>query len=299
MYSQLYEMLPDGIIRENEPMKNHTTFKIGGPVDLMVFPGNYDDIKNTLIFGHQHNIPVLVFGLGSNILVRDKGLRGIAIKIGNNLKKVEINGSSIYAEAGIQLSQLARKAVVNSLSGLEFAEGIPGSLGGAVVMNAGAYNDEMGNLVKEVQAISATGEIRTFNVTELNYSYRKSAFQENGYTVVSAHLELQPRDQTIIMEKMKVLASRRKEKQPLEYPSAGSVFKRPVGYYVGPMIEKLGLKGYRIGGAEVSNKHAGFIVNRGGATAADVLALISKIQSEVQQQFGVDLQTEIKIIGEE
>jgi UDP-N-acetylmuramate dehydrogenase len=237
--------------------------------------------------------------LGSNILVRDKGFRGIAIKLGNNIKNIRISGEEIYCEAGIRLSELSRKAAGSGLSGLEFAEGIPGSLGGAIVMNAGAYDGEMKNVIVSVQAVGPHGQIKTFVSNEMEFSYRHSVFQTNGYIVVSAVMKLKYDKIEAIKNKMSQFASQRREKQPLEYPSAGSIFRRPEGFYVGPMIEKMGLKGYRIGGAEVSTKHAGFIINIGNATASDVLQLIKYIQDKAYQQFGVTLQPEIVIIGEE
>jgi UDP-N-acetylmuramate dehydrogenase len=208
----------------------------------------------------KNKLPLFIFGLGSNILVRDKGIRGVALKIGNNLKEIKISEQEIYAQAGVRLSELARRAADNSLSGLEFAEGIPGSLGGAVVMNAGAYAGEMKDVVLEVEAISQSGEIRIFPATDLGFGYRQSVFQHNDYVVLAVKMKLRTGVKAEIQSKMREYAHSRREKQPLEYPSAGSVFKRPTGYYVGPMIEKIGLKGYRVGGAQVSAKHAGFIV---------------------------------------
>lgn len=299
MYSALCELLPPQSIRVKEPMKNHTTFRIGGPVDILVSPQSLAELQLTLDFCRRHGLPLVVFGRGSNILVRDKGIRGVAIKIGSNLQAMQVEGEQIYAQAGISLALLAQRAAANSLSGLEFAEGIPGSLGGAIVMNAGAYDGEMQDRVIEVQAISIAGQERIFQAGELGFSYRASVFQHNGFIIVAARLQLVKGDQESIQAQMQAHSRSRREKQPLEYPSAGSVFKRPPGFYVGPMIEELGLKGCRIGGAEVSGKHAGFIVNSGSATASEVLELIAVIKQAAQDKYGVDLQPEIKVIGEE
>ncbi|HEX3012396.1 MAG TPA: UDP-N-acetylmuramate dehydrogenase [Syntrophomonadaceae bacterium] len=299
MYNELNAILPQSIMKFNEPMKEHTTFKIGGPVDVMVMPKSIEELQTIITTCASKHFPYIVFGLGSNILVRDKGYRGIAIKLGNSLKTIQITDNQIYCEAGIRLSELSRKSADSGLSGLEFAEGIPGSLGGAIVMNAGAYDGEMKNVITSVQAISPQGEIRTFNSSELEFSYRHSIFQANGFIVVSALMKLKYDSINAIKNKMREFARQRREKQPLEFPSAGSIFRRPEGFYVGPMIEKMGLKGYRIGGAEVSAKHAGFIINIGDAAASDVIQLIKYIQEKALNQYGVNLQPEIVIIGDE
>ncbi len=298
MYNGLKELLGVDKIKQNEPMSNHTTFKIGGPADVMVLPGTIADIKATITYCRQKNYPLFIFGLGSNLVVRDKGIRGIVVKIGNNLKAVNVSGTEIYAQAGIRLSELARKAADNSLSGLEFAEGIPGSLGGAVVMNAGAYDGEIKDVVTAVEAISSSGEERVFAAAEMDFSYRQSAFQHNDYVIVAARMNLRPGVKPDIQSRMREYAHSRREKQPLEYPSAGSVFRRPHGYFVGPMIEKMGLKGYSIGGAQVSEKHTGFIINTGNATARDVLDLIAMVAKSAREQFGIELQPEIRVVGE-
>ena len=299
MYSGLSTLLSEDSIKENELMKNHTTFKIGGPVDVLVLPRTIEDIKITREYCQKNKQPLFIFGLGSNIVVRDKGIRGVALKIGNTLKEIQISGQEIYAQAGVRLSELARTAANNSLSGFEFAEGIPGSLGGAVVMNAGAYGGEMKDVVLEAEAISPSGEKQTFPAADLGFDYRKSVFQSNDYIVVAVKMKLQPGVQAEIKSKMREYAHSRREKQPLEYPSAGSVFRRPPGYYVGPMIENMGLKGYCVGGAQVSHKHAGFIVNTGNASANDVMELIAIIKKAAWEQFGVDLQPEIRVVGEQ
>ncbi|CFX44601.1 UDP-N-acetylenolpyruvoylglucosamine reductase [Syntrophomonas zehnderi OL-4] len=298
MYDELRGLLAEEIVLLDEPMKNHTTFKIGGPADMLVCPRHIEEIKIIMKYCNQQQIPFMVLGMGSNLLVRDKGIRGVVVKLGQNFQALRMEGEQIWAQSGVGLSQLAHCAAEASLSGLEFAEGIPGSLGGAVAMNAGAYEKEMQDVIIEVEAIDRTGEIHRFSAQEAGFAYRKSIFQDNGFIIVSARMQLNKGFREDIEMRMQQFAKIRREKQPLEYPSAGSTFKRPPGMYVGPMIEELSLKGYRIGGAEVSTKHAGFIVNRGDASAADVINLIDKIQSEVRASFGVDLQPEIRIVGE-
>lgn len=299
MYNDLTQMLPEGVCKPHEPMSMHTTFKIGGPADLLVSPASIEQMKTVLHYCNDHKVPVIVIGAGSNLLVRDKGIRGIVIKLGRGLKDVSVEDKRIYAEAGITITELSKIAARHSLSGLEFAEGIPGSLGGAVFMNAGAYGGEMKDLVEEVIALDATGDEHQFHANDFEFSYRKSIFQTNGFTILKAVLKLQTGAQKEIQKKMKQFASSRREKQPVELPCAGSVFKRPEGHYVGTMVEKLGFKGLRIGGAEVSVKHAGFIVNIGGATAADVLELIQKIQEAARGAYNVELHPELRILGEE
>ena len=299
MYSEILNYLPADRLLFNEEMKNHTTFKIGGPVDIMVLPQDEEDVRTVISFCRQRGIPLFIFGVGSNLLVRDRGIRGVAMKLGENLDQVEVNGEEIQAQAGVKICTLARIAAFHSLSGLEFAEGIPGSLGGALVMNAGAYNGEMQAVVLEARAISPEGSIITFNNEDMQFGYRQSIFQSNGYIIISVGLKLATGNRNEIEERMLEFARRREEKQPLDKPSAGSTFRRPSGFYVGPMLEELGLKGYRLGGAQVSGKHAGFIVNNGNATARDVLDLIAYIQQKARERFGVDLQPEIRVVGED
>ncbi|NLJ71508.1 MAG: UDP-N-acetylmuramate dehydrogenase [Syntrophomonadaceae bacterium] len=298
MYSELMEIIPDSCIKYNEPMKNHTSFKIGGPVEVLVEADNINNIQKVLEWARVKQLPLLVFGQGSNLLVKDQGLKGIAIKLSNNFNKATVNNTEIIAEAGIRLSALAKLAAKHSLTKLEFAEGIPGSLGGAVVMNAGAYDGEIKNVLKSVTAINMDGFMRTFTIEEMDLAYRHSVFQKNNYYVLSALLSLEKGKEKEIKAKMQQFARNRREKQPLEYPSAGSTFKRPTGHYVGPMIEELGLKGFSIGGAQISIKHAGFIINKGNATAQDVLDLIAYIQNKVYEQYGINLEPELRIVGE-
>lgn len=299
MYSEILNYLPADRLLFNEEMKNHTTFKIGGPVDILVLPQDEEDVGTVVSFCRQRDIPLFILGVGSNLLVRDGGIRGVAMKLGEDLDEVEVSDEEIEAQAGIKISALARIAAFHSLSGLEFAEGIPGSLGGALVMNAGAYDGEMQGVVTEARAISPDGSIKTFNNKEMQFGYRQSIFQSNGYIIISVRLKLVTGDREEIEKRMLEFACRREEKQPLDKPSAGSTFRRPPGFYVGPMLEELGLKGYQIGDAQVSSKHAGFIVNNGNATARDVLDLITYIQQKAKQRFGVDLQPEVRVVGED
>ncbi|MGE5405794.1 MAG: UDP-N-acetylmuramate dehydrogenase [Candidatus Saccharibacteria bacterium] len=295
---QLQEILPAEIIRINEPMSKHTSFRIGGPADILVMPRTVEDVMTAMKWAVDNNVKYLLVGAGSNMLVRDGGFRGMIIKLGSNFKGIEVAGLTVKAKAGTKLAELARKAAENGLSGLEFAEGIPGTVGGAVYMNAGAYDGQMSNVVKMVTVLS-NGELQDIKASDLGFGYRKSVFQAKHDLILEVEMMLSPGDPERIREKMKGFAHSRKEKQPLEFPSAGSVFKRPEGKYVGPMIEELGLKGYRIGDAEISTKHAGFIVNKGEAKAAEVLELISYIQSRVREKFSVELETEVLIIGED
>ncbi|MEN6350587.1 MAG: UDP-N-acetylmuramate dehydrogenase [Syntrophomonas sp.] len=299
MYSELADILPPERIKFGELMKNHTTFKIGGPVDVMLIPQRIEELRKVISYCRKNGLPFFVLGRGSNLLVRDKGIRSVVIKLGDNLKDVFISGLEIEAESGTSLSSLAECAASHGLTGLEFAEGIPGSFGGAVVMNAGAYGGEIKDIILEVSALDHSGNIRRYKKQDLSWGYRKSIFQENNHIVVSALIKLKRDDEERIRARMSDFAKRRQDKQPLEYPSAGSTFKRPDGFYVGPMIEELGLKGYTIGGAQVSEKHAGFIINIGNATCSDVLELIELIKIKARERFGVELHPEIRVVGEE
>ena len=298
MYQEFFDSFPAGTIRIMEPMKNHTSFKIGGPADIMVLPESVDMLKEAIQICVSNRLPYFVFGLGSNLLVSDRGFRGIAIKIGSNLNEVKISGVKIYAQAGIRLSELARKASADSLSGLEFAEGIPGSLGGAIFMNAGAYGGETSDVADSVLVLTRDGEIKTINREALDFGYRHSRVQDENDVVLSATYALVPGDGDVIQAKMDDLNAKRAAKQPLDLPSCGSVFKRPEGYFAGKLIHDAGLQGHQVGGAQVSTKHAGFIVNVDHATATDYLNLIHHVQAVVFKKFNVHLETEVRIIGE-
>lgn len=284
-------------IKKNESMKNHTSFKIGGEADLFCEPACCDDIRELIAYAKDKNIPVTVIGNGSNLLVGDRGIRGLVIKIDRNFSSSEINGNIIKAESGILLSKLAASALKAGLSGLEFASGIPGTLGGGIYMNAGAYGSEMSNVVKSVTYLE-NGDVKTISGKDAAFGYRRSIFTERAAVILSAELELVPEERGEIKAKMDELRLKRTSKQPLSVPSAGSTFKRPEGYFAGKLIEDCGLKGFKIGGAAVSEKHSGFVVNTGGATADDVLRLIRHIQKTVMDKFGVKLETEVKFLGE-
>lgn len=282
--------------REQERLSGYCTFKVGGMGRLLIFPKDKDEIKKALAYCKNSNMRYMIIGNGSNILFSDEGFDGALIKIGRKMSRIDIEGEYIYAEAGILLSQLAARAAEKSLTGLEFAAGIPGTLGGAVCMNAGAYGGEMKDVIVSVDILE-DGELKTYSNEELKLSYRHSIITENPELIVlGARLKLAIGDEQAIRERMRELANARSSKQPLEYPSAGSTFKRPEGYYAGKLIEDSGLKGYRVGGACVSEKHCGFVVNDRNATANDIKQLIKDVQDKVYREFGVRLETEVKIV---
>lgn len=293
------EQLPQLSLMQDEPMKKHTTFRIGGPADYYAEP-DVSQISKLIEIAKACDMPVTVIGNGSNLLVGDKGIRGLVIGIGKGMSEITAqgNGRIITAGAGAILAAVAAKAAEASLSGLEFASGIPGSVGGAVVMNAGAYGGEIKDVLIDATVLTAEGELRIVTRDELDLSYRHSIVPEKGYIVLSARFRLTPKPQDEIKSYMAELRAKRVEKQPLEYPSAGSTFKRPEGYFAGKLIMDAGLRGYSVGDAQVSGKHCGFVVNKGEATAADVLTLIKDVQETVLKQFGVKLEPEVKMIGE-
>ena len=282
----------------NSLMKEHIYFKVGGPVDILLNPSKSEQIIKTIRICRENNIPYIVIGNGSNLLVKDGGIRGIVIKL-CALNKLEINGDSIKAGAGVLLKDVSEFALENSLTGFEFACGIPGSVGGAVFMNAGAYDGEIKNVVKEIEVIDKEGNYKVLRGDEIKLGYRTSNIKDEKYIVISATFKLTPGDKGKIESRIKELTEKRESKQPLEYPSAGSTFKRPEGYFAGKLIEDSGLKGYQIGGAAVSEKHSGFIINKDNATAKDVLDLIKYVQKEVKSKFGVELTPEVRILGED
>ena len=284
---------------ENAPMNKYTSFKTGGNADLLIIPDSIDSLQQIIKKCKELNIKPFVMGNGSNLLVTDNGYKGVIIKIGAQLSGLRmLDDNTIYCESGVMMKTLCNFALDNSLSGLEFAFGIPGNLGGAVYMNAGAYGGEMKDILYSCTHIDDEGNIGTLTKDQLDLGYRHSAYTNNGFTIISATLKLQKGDKTEIKDAMNDKLRRRKEKQPLEFPSAGSTFKRPEGYFAGALIEDCNLKGYSIGGAQVSEKHAGFVINRGGATSTDILNLIKHIQDTVYAKHGVKLETEVKIIGE-
>lgn len=283
----------------NAPMKKYTSFKCGGNASILITPDSSDSLQKIISYCYTKNVKPLMIGNGSNLLVTDNGIDNVVIKIGSKMSKIElIDDTTIFCEAGASLKSLCMFALENSLSGLEFAYGIPGTLGGAVYMNAGAYGGEMKDVLFSCKHIDADGNIGELLQDELDLRYRGSAYTDNGFTIVSAIMKLKKAEMTDIKAAMDDKLQRRKDKQPLEYPSAGSTFKRPEGYFAGALIEESGLKGYTVGGAQVSEKHAGFVINKNKATATDVITLIKDVQKIVFEKHGVMLETEVKIIGE-
>ncbi len=282
----------------NEPMSNHTSFKIGGPVDTMVIPDNSDQLGEIIRACINAKIPYMVMGNGTNLLVSDKGIRGVVIKIYDNMCNCTVYDDIMEVEAGMLISRASKRALENSLTGLEFAEGIPGTVGGAVTMNAGAYIGEMCMVVYQTEYMDKEGSVITITGDEHCFSYRNSIIQQTGGIVLKTRLKLDSGNYENIKALMDEFNFKRRDKQPLEWPSAGSVFKRPKGYFVGKLIDDCGLRGFEIGGAKVSDKHSGFIINKGGATCEDVLNLINHIQTTVSERFSVHLEPEIRIIGD-
>lgn len=298
----LSEIIGGGQILENEPMKNHTTFRIGGPADVLVCPETEDGFIRGLGWCRRQKIPVYIIGNGSNLLVGDKGFRGVVFKICRNLDKTDIIEEDsvvrVHAGAGAMLAKLAKDVSAEGCGGFEFATGIPGTLGGAVAMNAGAYGGEMKDILKSVRAVDMEGNIREFSLEELELGYRTSRIQKEDWIVLSAEMVFEKGDAGAIMARVDELSRQRREKQPLEYPSAGSTFKRPEGYFAGKLIQDAGLKGYRVGDAMVSEKHSGFVISAGAATAEDVRRLMADVDGRVYEKFGVHLEPEVRLIGE-
>lgn len=289
-------MAGSGIFME-EPMKKHTTFRVGGPADVLVQPDE-TALAAVLALCRQYHVSYSFIGNGSNLLVGDKGIRGVVIEMTEPMGNIEVQGTRITAQAGAMLSKIANTAASNGLGGMEFAAGIPGSVGGAVVMNAGAYGGEMKDIIERVYVLDENSAQLELDRDALDLGYRHSCIPEKKYIVTKVVLELVPRDEAEIRSKMKELNEKRAEKQPLQYPSAGSTFKRPEGYFAGKLIMDAGLRGYQVGGAQVSEKHCGFVINKGDATAADICQLMRDVSDKVQAQFGVVLEPEVKMIGE-
>ncbi len=295
---QLREKVPGLELVVDAPMSEHTSFHIGGPADILAAPAGEEALRRLLLWARDGGVPLTVIGRGTNLLVRDRGVRGLVVRVGQGLDGTEVSDSVISAGAGLPLAELSRLAAARGLAGLAWACGIPGSLGGALVMNAGAYDGEMKDVVKRVEVMRPDGTRAWLSAADLDFAYRHSALQGADLVALRAELGLKPGDRSAIEAEMAEFDRRRAGSQPLELPSAGSVFRRPPNHFVGPTITQAGLRGARIGGAQVSEKHAGFIVNRGGATAGDVLELIERIRAEVKAKFNLDLVQEIRIIGE-
>ncbi|RKM57794.1 UDP-N-acetylmuramate dehydrogenase [Butyrivibrio sp. XB500-5] len=283
---------------ENEDMSRHTTFKTGGPASLFISPADTEQLKKVIEVLDRISADFFILGNGSNILVSDKGYDGAVISLRKFSEVTLKDDTTIVAEAGALNSAIASFARDNSLTGFEFAAGIPGTIGGAMIMNAGAYDGEMKLVTKEVTVLSPSGEIMVLDNSTMEFGYRTSAIKGRGYVVLSVELSLTKGDQAAINEKMADLAARRRDKQPLEYPSAGSTFKRPEGYFAGKLIEDAGLRGYSVGGAAVSDKHCGFVINKGGATSSDIYRLITEVKDKVQKESGVELEPEVIMLGE-
>ena len=281
-----------------EPMKNHTTFRIGGPADALALPKTPEEVAEVVRFCHEHAQPYYVLGNGSNLLVSDEGYRGLVLQLYRNFNDIQVNGETITVQSGAMLAAVARTAYQTGLTGLEFASGIPGPIGGAVVMNAGAYGGEMKNVLKEVTVLTKEGEVLVIPAKALELGYRTSVIPKNGWIVLGAVLQLEKGDQEQILARMEELKEQRITKQPLDLPSAGSTFKRPEGYFAGKLIMDAGLRGFTVGGAQVSEKHCGFVVNRGNATAADVWELICEVKRRVKEMTGVELEPEVKLLGD-
>lgn len=293
----LWNLTEEKRIFKEEPMAKHTTFRVGGPAEYYLMPDR-KELPEVIRCCGEYQIPYLVIGNGSNLLVSDKGIRGAVIEIGKNISAIRVEEGRIYAEAGALLSKTAHTALEHGLTGMEFAAGIPGCMGGAVVMNAGAYGGEMKDIIASVTVLTKQGEEKKLRVEELDLSYRHSCIPQQEYLVLEAELALQPGKQEEIRARMEELKAKRNAKQPLEYPSAGSTFKRPEGYYAGKLIMDAGLRGFQVGGAAVSEKHCGFVINKEQASATDIYRLMQEVQQRVQQQFGVKLEPEVKMVGD-
>ena len=299
LHEELCQILGTENVLKDEPMKLHTTFRVGGPADWFVTPEDEEQVRDVIKLLHRENIPYYVMGNGSNLLVGDKGYRGVVIQLCKKMSQIRsMEDGVIYAQAGALLSKIAAEALAQELTGFEFASGIPGTLGGAVMMNAGAYGGEMKHVLKSAMAIDAQGELTVLPVEQMELGYRTSVFSKNGDIVLSAQIQLQPGNVEEIRSYMEDLKERRVTKQPLEFPSAGSTFKRPEGYFAGQLIQETGLRGFQVGGAQISEKHCGFVINRGDATAADIMSLIEQVADRVEAKFGVRLEPEVKRIGE-
>ena len=297
MIDKLREIVGADSVKENENMAEHTTFKCGGNASLYIAPNSTDELVKVLEVLRTENYPYMVIGNGSNLLVKDSGYNGAIVEVDKKIGEIDVRGEEIIVEAGAKLSKVATIAMESDLAGFEFAHGIPGNMGGAVVMNAGAYGGEMKDVLKWVKVVDQNGEIKTLENEELELGYRTSRVMKEKMIVLEACIKLELGIMGEIADVMALLMSKRKASQPLEYPSAGSTFKRPEGYYAGKLVQDAGMKGYRVGDAMVSEKHSGFVINCGNATATDVIQVIKDVQAKVKEDFGVDLEPEVRIIG--
>ena len=298
LHERLKKIMPELELRVNEPMSQHTSFRVGGPVSLMALPGSEQELAQIIHLASEENVKPFFLGRGSNLLVSDEGADAFVIKMAGGLTKLEMeNETTLYAGSGATLAQAASFAAERGLTGLEFAHGIPGTVGGGVFMNAGAYGGELSQVLLSVDYLNEDGASHRLSGDELELGYRRSIFSRRPWLILGARMRLQPGDPAAIREKMTDLAQRRRSKQPLEYPSAGSTFKRPEGHFAGGLIEQCGLKGMSIGGAQVSQKHAGFVINTGGATCRDIVQLIVFIRETVQKETGILLEPEVRLLG--
>ena len=298
-YDKLNNVIGKDSILIDEPMSRHTTFRVGGPADFFVTPKAKEEVRDVIRICKEAGMPYYIIGNGSNLLVSDAGYRGVIVQIYKEMNEVKVEGDLVKAQAGALLSGIAAKALGAELSGFEFASGIPGTIGGACVMNAGAYGGEMKDVLESVTVLTGEGKIIELGRNELELGYRTSVIAKKGYIVLGTALKLECGDGEKIKTYMDELKEKRVTKQPLEYPSAGSTFKRPEGYFAGKLIEDAGLRGFQVGGAQVSEKHCGFVINRDHATAADIMELMIQVQIRVKENSGVDLEPEVKRLGDE
>ncbi len=298
MLETLQSLVPGENIHLQEPMASHTTFRVGGPADCLIEIENPQQLEKVQKYLGLVECPFVVIGNGSNLLVSDKGYKGVILQISKKMNQITVAGNIVKAQAGALMSQVATAALKAGLTGLEFASGIPGTVGGGVVMNAGAYGGELAQVVVEVSVMDRNGEILVLDNDTMEFGYRKSTIRRKPFVVTEVTFKLKPGDPEAIKAKMDELAAARRDKQPLEYPSAGSTFKRPEGHFAGALIMDAGLRGFRIGGAQVSEKHCGFVINANDATAADVMAVITEVKRQVKEQFNVELEPEVVFLGE-
>lgn len=297
-YSKLIDALEEKQVYTKEPMKNHTTFRVGGEADYFVLPKTKEEVKKIVDICREYEMPYYILGNGSNLLVGDKGYRGVIIQIYKEMNEITVDENRIKVQAGALLSKIGSVALNEGLKGFEFAAGIPGTMGGAVVMNAGAYGGEMKDVLESVAVLTPEGDILVLKNHELELGYRTSIIAKKGYIVLEAIVALEQGNKDEIKARMDELRVQRTTKQPLEYPSAGSTFKRPEGYFAGKLIQDAGLRGFQVGGAQVSEKHCGFVINKENATAADIVELMSQVSDIVKEKFGVELEPEVKRLGE-